>query len=312
MTSTEPAPPDAERRRKGTLFGLGAYGLWGVFPAFWPLVGRAGALELLAHRVLWSFLVSVVLWLILVPRGSLRGMLRPRKLLLLAGAAAVISINWGVFIWAATHGHVVETALGYYINPILSILIGVIFLSERLARVQWVCVGLAAAAVVVLTVGYGRPPWVALVLAVTFALYGLLKKKIDAGAVETLTIESAYLIPLALGYLIFLQATGALTFGRLGLGHSLLLIASGPITALPLLLFAGAATRVPLSTLGLLQYVAPTLQFLLGVAYFGEQMSPSRWVGFGLVWLALMLLTGHILIRTRRNPTVTRESAIRD
>ncbi|HLT62213.1 MAG TPA: EamA family transporter RarD, partial [Microlunatus sp.] len=158
----------------------------------------------------------------------------------------------------------------------------------------------------------GRPPWVALVLAVTFALYGLLKKKIDAGAVETLTIESAYLIPLALGYLIFLQATGALTFGRLGLGHSLLLIASGPITALPLLLFAGAATRVPLSTLGLLQYVAPTLQFLLGVAYFGEQMSPSRWVGFGLVWLALMLLTGHILIRTRRNPTVTRESAIRD
>ncbi|MFC7622948.1 EamA family transporter RarD [Microlunatus sp. GCM10028923] len=288
------------RLRRGTFYGLGAYGLWGLFPAFWPLVGRAGSLELLAHRVFWSFLVSVVLWLIMVPRGSLRPMLDRRKLLLLAAAAAVISVNWGVFIWAATHGHVVETALGYYINPILSILFGVVLLSERLAPIQWVCVGLAAVAVIVLGFDYGRPPWVALVLAVSFALYGLLKKKINAGAVETLTIESAYLVPIALGYLIFLQVTGGLTFGHLGWSHTLLLIASGPITALPLLLFAAAATRVPLSTLGLLQYLAPTLQFLLGVTYFGEQMSVGRWIGFGLVWLALMLLTTYGLLRARR------------
>lgn len=288
------------RLRRGTFYGLGAYGLWGLFPAFWPLVGRAGSLELLAHRVFWSFLVSVVLWLIMVPRGSLRAMLDRRKLLLLAAAAAVISINWGVFIWAATHGHVVETALGYYINPILSILFGVVLLSERLAPVQWVCVGLAAVAVIVLGLDYGRPPWVALVLAVSFAVYGLLKKKLNAGAVETLTIESAYLVPIALGYLIFLQVTGGLTFGHLGWSHTLLLVASGPITALPLLLFAAAATRVPLSTLGLLQYLAPTLQFLLGVTYFGEQMSVGRWIGFGLVWLALMLLTTYGLLRARR------------
>ncbi len=290
------------RLRKGTLYGLGAYGLWGLFPVFWPLVGRADALELLAHRVLWSFLVSVALWLILVPRGSLRGMLVRPKLIMLAGAAVVISVNWGVFIWAATHGHVVETALGYYINPILSILLGVIMLSERLAPVQWASVGLAAVAVLVLTIDYGRPPWVSLVLAVSFALYGFLKKKVNAGAVQTLTIESAYLAPIAVGYLIFLQATGGLTFGHVGWAHTLLLIASGPITALPLLLFAASATRVPLSTLGLLQYLAPTLQFILGVAYFGEQMSVGRWIGFGLVWLALMLLTTHGLLRARRNP----------
>lgn len=292
------------RLRRGTLYGLGAYGLWGLFPAFWPLVGRAGSLELLAHRVLWSFLVSVALWLIMVPRGTLRTMLERRKLIMLAAAAAVISVNWGVFIWAATHGHVVETALGYYINPILSILLGVVLLSERLAPIQWICVGLAAVAVVVLGFDYGRPPWVALVLAVSFALYGLLKKKLNAGAVETLTIESAYLVPIALGYLIFLQVTGGLTFGHLDWGHTLLLIASGPITALPLLLFAAAATRVPLSTLGLLQYAAPTLQFLLGVTYFGEQMSTGRWLGFGLVWLALMLLTTYGLLRAHRRRRV--------
>lgn len=293
------------RLRRGTFYGLGAYALWGLFPAFWPLVARADALELLAHRVFWSFLVSVLLWLILVPRGALRRLTQGRKLILLAAAATVIGINWGVFIWAATHAHVVETALGYYINPILSILIGVIMLGERLASVQWICVGLAAVAVIVLSIDYGRPPWVALVLATTFAGYGLLKKKVNAGAVETLTVESAYLTPIALGYLIFLQVTGTLTFTQLGASHSLLLIASGPITALPLLLFAAAATRVPLSTLGLLQYIAPTLQFLLGVVYFGEQMSTGRWIGFGLVWLALALLTCYGLMRARhRRPSV--------
>ena len=214
---------------------------------------------------------------------------------MLTVAAAVVSVNWGTYIWAVNHGHVVETALGYYINPIFSILVGVIFLRERMQPVQWMCVGLAAAAVVVLTIDYGRLPWIALVLAVSFGLYGVIKKQLNAGAVESLTVESAVLTPLALGYLIFLQTRGQLTFGHLGWAHSLLLAATGLVTVVPLLFFASAATRLPLSTLGLLQYLAPTLQFLLGVLYFRETMSAGRWIGFTLVWLALVILSGFSL-----------------
>jgi chloramphenicol-sensitive protein RarD len=280
-----------DRTRRGILYGIGAYTLWGAVPLFWPLVSRASAPELLAHRVIWSLVICAVLLLTVVPRGWWRRVRRPRTLLLLAGAAAVVSVNWGVYIWAVNHGHVVETSLGYYINPILSILVGVVFLRERLAPLQWVSVGLAAAAVVVLTFEYGQLPWIALTLATSFATYGVIKKQVNGGAVETLTVESAVLTPVALGYLAFLQVTGDLTFGHLGWAHNVLLIASGLVTVIPLLFFAAAATRLPLSTLGLLQYIAPTLQFLLGVFYFGETMSPGRWIGFALVWLALVILT---------------------
>jgi chloramphenicol-sensitive protein RarD len=280
-----------DRTRRGILYGIGAYTLWGAVPLFWPLVSRASAPELLAHRVIWSLVICAVLLLTVVPRGWWRRVRRPRTLLLLAGAAAVVSVNWGVYIWAVNHGHVVETSLGYYINPILSILVGVVFLRERLAPLQWVSVGLAAAAVVVLTFEYGQLPWIALTLATSFATYGVIKKQVNGGAVETLTVESAVLTPVALGYLAFLQVTGDLTFGHLGWAHNVLLIASGLVTVIPLLFFAAAATRLPLSTLGLLQYIAPTLQFLLGVLYFGETMSPGRWIGFALVWLALVILT---------------------
>ena len=292
---------ERDRQRRGIGYGLGAYGLWGAVPLFWPLVARAGSLELLAHRVVWSLVISALLAVVLLPRGWFGRLATARTLLMLGLAAAVVSVNWGVYIWAVNHGHVVETSLGYYINPILSILVGVLLLGERLATIQWVSVGLAALAVVVLTVEHGRLPWISLVLATSFATYGLLKKQINGGAVETLTVESALLTPVALGFLVYLQVQGASTFGTLGWAHSLLLAATGVVTAVPLLFFAAASTRLPLSTLGLLQYLAPTLQFALGVLYFGEQMSTWRWVGFGLVWLALMLMSGHGLHRANAN-----------
>jgi chloramphenicol-sensitive protein RarD len=279
------------RARRGIVYGLAAYGLWGAVPLFWPLVARAGSIELLAHRVVWSLVISLVLLRVAVPRGWWSRVGNPRTLIMLGAAAAVVSVNWGVYIWAVNHGHVVETALGYYINPILSILVGVVALRERLSPVQWVSVGLAAVAVIVLTVDYGTLPWVALALATSFATYGVIKNRLGAGAVDSLAVESAVLAPIALVYLGYLQVTGAGTFVRLGWGHSLLLAATGLITIVPLLFFAAAVTRLPLSTLGLLQYLAPTLQFILGIAYFHEAMSTGRWVGFGLVWLALVLMT---------------------
>jgi len=299
---------DETRYRRGIVYGLAAYALWGAVPLFWPLVKRAGALEILAHRVVWSLVVCVILLLTVVPRGWWSRIGQRRSLIMLAGAATVVSVNWGVYIWAVNHGHVVETSLGYYINPILSILVGVILLRERLAPLQWVSVGLAAVAVVVLTIDYGRLPWIALTLATSFATYGLLKKRVNGGAVETLTVESALLTPVGLGYLIYLQSAGSLTFGHLGWSHSLLLAATGLVTVVPLLFFASATTRLPLSTLGLLQYLAPTLQFLLGVLYFGEAMSPGRWIGFGLVWVALVILTAHGLRRAQLSRRTMRSS----
>ena len=288
------------RERRGVIYGLGAYLLWGLVPLFWPLVARAEAPEILAHRIIWSLLVAGVLLALLRPRRWWRNVRRPRTLGLLALASATVAVNWGVYIWAVNHGHVVEAALGYYINPILSVLLGVVVLAERLEPAQWAAVALAGAAVVVLALNYGRLPWIALTLAVSFACYGLLKKTINLGAVETLTVESALLTPAALVYLVHLQLVGTLTFGHLGAGHSALLAGSGLVTAVPLLLFAAAAVRIPLSTLGLLQYLTPTAQFLLGVFYFGEAMSPARWTGFALVWAALAVLTGHGLARRHR------------
>jgi len=292
---------ERDRERRGIGYGLAAYGLWGVVPLFWPLVARAGSLELLAHRVVWSLVISVVLALVVLPRDWLRRYTTRRTMLMLGLAAGFVSVNWGVYIWAVNHAHVVETSLGYYINPILSILVGVVVLGERMATLQWVSVALAGLAVVVLTVDYGRLPWVSLVLATSFATYGVMKKQVNGGAVETLTIESALLTPIALGYLVYLQTQGGTTFGTLGWAHSLLLVATGVVTAVPLLFFAAATTRLPLSTLGLLQYLAPTLQFLLGILYFGEQMSTGRWVGFALVWLALMIMTADGLRRASRS-----------
>jgi chloramphenicol-sensitive protein RarD len=287
--------------RIGLLNGFAAYGMWGLVPLFWPLLKPAGAAEILAHRMVWS-LAFVAVALLFVRRWAWAGELvrRPRRLALVTVAAAVITVNWGVYIWAVNSGHVVEASLGYFINPLVTIAMGVLILKERLRPVQWVAVATGFAAVVVLTVGYGRPPWISLCLAFSFATYGLVKKKVDLGGVESLAAETAIQFLPALGYLLWLTAHGDSTFVTEGAGHATLLASTGIVTALPLVCFGAAAIRVPLSTLGLLQYLAPVFQFLLGILYFHEAMPLERWAGFALVWLALILLTGDALRSARR------------
>ncbi|MFD8986164.1 EamA family transporter RarD, partial [Streptomyces sp. NPDC059564] len=278
-------------QRTGLLYGFGAYGMWGLVPLFWPLLKPSGAIEILAHRMVWSLAVVGVALLALRRWKWLGELLRqPRKLALTALAATVISVNWGLYIWAVNNGQVVEASLGYFINPLVTIALGVLVLGERLRRAQWAAVGISLAAVLVLAVGYGRPPWISLTLAFSFAAYGLIKKKLGMGGLESLTAETAVLFLPALGYLLWLGAEGQSTFASQGLGHSALLASTGLVTAIPLVCFGAAAIRVPLSTLGLLQYLAPVFQFGLGVLYFHEAMPPERWVGFSLVWVALVLL----------------------
>ncbi|MFI9242306.1 EamA family transporter RarD [Streptomyces sp. NPDC053086] len=299
------ATSDGEHRT-GLLNGFAAYGMWGLVPLFWPLLKPAGALEILAHRMAWS-LVFVAVALLFVRRWAWAGELlrQPRRLALVAVAAGVITVNWGVYIWAVNAGHVVEASLGYFINPLVTIAMGVLLLKERLRRVQWVAVAVGFAAVVVLTVGYGRPPWISLCLAFSFATYGLVKKKVRLGGVESLAAETAIQFLPALGYLLWLTAHGGASFANGGPGHAALLASTGIVTAVPLVCFGAAAIRVPLSTLGLLQYLAPIFQFLLGIVYFHEAMPPERWAGFALVWLALILLTGDALRSARRPERLT-------
>ncbi|MBT2543146.1 EamA family transporter RarD [Streptomyces sp. ISL-44] len=289
-------------QRAGLFYGFGAYGMWGLVPLFWPLLQPSGAIEILAHRMVWSLAVVGLALLALRRWGWIRELLRePRKLGLTTLAASVITVNWGLYIWSVNNGHVVEASLGYFINPLVSIAMGVLVLGERLRRAQWVAVGISFAAVLVLAIGYGRPPWISLVLACSFATYGLIKKKLNMGGLESLTAETAVLFLPALGYLLWLGAQGQSTFTSQGTGHSLLLASTGLVTAIPLVLFGAAAIRVPLSTLGLLQYMAPVFQFGLGVLYFHEAMPPERWAGFSLVWAALALLTWDALRRARRS-----------
>ncbi|GGY04148.1 protein RarD [Streptomyces djakartensis] len=296
--------PKAERRI-GLLNGFAAYGMWGLVPLFWPLLKPSGAVEILAHRMVWS-LVFVGAALLVLRRWAWAGELlrQPRRLGLITIAATVITINWGLYIWAVNSGHVVEASLGYFINPLVTIAMGVLLLKERLRPVQWAAVATGCAAVVVLTVGYGRPPWISLALAFSFATYGLVKKKVNLGGVESLAAETAIQFLPALAYLAWLTAQGGSTFTTEGAGHAALLASAGIVTALPLVCFGAAAIRVPLSTIGLLQYLTPVFQFLLGVLYFHEAMPPERWAGFALVWLALALLTWDALRTARRSVRV--------
>ncbi|NGO42769.1 EamA family transporter RarD [Streptomyces sp. YC419] len=296
-------------RRIGLLNGFAAYGMWGLVPLFWPLLEPAGAVEILAHRMVWS-LGFVAIALLVIRRWAWAGELlrQPRRLGLIAIAATVITINWGVYIWAVNTGHVVEASLGYFINPLVTIAMGVLLLKERLRPAQWAAVGIGFAAVLVLTIGYGQPPWISLCLAFSFATYGLVKKKVNLGGLESLAAETAIQFLPALGYLLWLAGQGDMAFGAEGAGHAALLAATGVVTAAPLVCFGAAAIRVPLSTLGLLQYLAPVLQFLLGVLYFREAMPAERWAGFALVWAALSLLTWDAL-RTSRRARLTLQAA---
>ncbi|MFJ5221314.1 EamA family transporter RarD [Streptomyces sp. NPDC088400] len=295
-------------QRAGLFYGIAAYGMWGLVPLFWPLLEPAGAMEILAHRMVWS-LALVVIWLLALRRwGWIRELIRqPRKLGLIAVAAVVITINWGFYIWAVNTGRVVEASLGYFINPLVTIAMGVLLLKERLRAAQWAAVLIGLGAVLVLAVGYGRPPWISLILAFSFATYGLVKKKINIGGLESLAAETAILFLPALGFLVWLSASGSATIGTQGAGHVALLASTGLVTAIPLVCFGAAAIRVRLSTLGLLQYLAPVFQFLLGILYFHEEMPPQRWAGFSLVWLALSILTWDALRTARR----TKSQALR-
>jgi chloramphenicol-sensitive protein RarD len=297
-------------RRPGLAFGLGAYALWGLFPLYFPLLEPAGGLEIVAHRVVWS-LVFIGL-LLTVVRGWARvraAVVNRRAMLILVGAALLISGNWLIFVYGVNSGQVVETSLGYFINPLVSVLLGVVVLGERLRPAQWAAVAVAAAGVTVLTIDYGRPPWIALSLAATFGLYGLLKKLVRVDAAPGLFLETALVVVPALVVLAVLHAQGDAAGGNSGTGHLLLLIGSGVATAVPLLLFAAATSRIPLSTVGLLQYLTPSMQLAIGIFVYSEPMPPLRLVGFAVVWVALAVFTvdslraAHVS-RRRETPAV--------
>jgi chloramphenicol-sensitive protein RarD len=275
----------------GLLYGLSAYLLWGLFPLFWPLLEPANPLEILACRIVFCFVVVAVLLAVRRELGGIRRLERGTVLRLCAAGIA-IAVNWGVYIWGVNNGHVIETSLGYFINPLVTIGLGVVILHERLRVVQWTAVGLGVVAVAVLSFDYGRPPWIALILACSFATYGFLKKGVHATPPEGLLIEGAVTSVPALVLLAALALAGQATFvGHAAtIGHVVLLISAGPVTAVPLLFFAGAATRLPLSTMGLLQYVTPVMQFAIGVLILRETTSFALLCGFALVWIALAIL----------------------
>jgi chloramphenicol-sensitive protein RarD len=288
-------------RRNGLLYGTAAYVLWGVFPLYFPLLEPAGTIEILAERMAWSLIVMLLVLRLGPGFAGVRAVLCDRRQLgLLALAAFFITFNWGTYIYGVNSKHVVETSLGYFINPLLTILLGVLVLGERLRRAQWTAVGIGALAVLVIAVDYGRPPWIALVLAFSFGMYGFCKKQANAGAVDSLTVETGVQFVPALIAIAVIGAQGDLVFGTRA-PTSLLLAGLGIVTVVPLLFFAASTRRLPLSVLGLLQYLAPVLQFAVGVGIRHEKLPPAELAGFCLVWVALIVLTVDGL-RTQRAP----------
>lgn len=283
---------DAQARtRAGLMLGVGAYLSWGVMPLYFRLIARVPAAEIVAHRVVWSLLFLAALIAVRRSWGPVWAALERRSLTILIATALLIAVNWLIFTWAVTHGHVLAASLGYYLNPLVNILLGVILLKERLSRAQIAATALAAAGVAVLAFGAGAGIglWISLSLAASFALYGFLRKIAPAGALEGLFVETALMAPLALAWIIAMQATGVAGFTAFGHGVTALVALGGAVTAIPLLLFTGAARRLPYSTLGFLQYIAPTLQFAIGV-FYGEPLTISHYICFGAIWTALALV----------------------
>ena len=294
-------PASDDERRKGTLAGVAAYSLWGLFPLVFHLLRSVSPGEVLIHRIVWSFVVVVGLLVARRERHWLRAVRAlPGALPRLTLAALLIATNWLVYIWAVNNDHVVEAALGYYINPLITVALGVVVLGEHLRRPQLVALAFGAAAVVVLSVAYGQVPWISLVLACSFGGYGFLKKAVPVGTVTSLAVETLVLLPAALAGLVVLLATGDAAFLHGSVGRDILLVGLGVVTAVPLLLFGTAARRIPLSLLGLLQYLTPTLQLMCGVLVFHEPMPPARLAGFVLVWVALAVLGADALGERRR------------
>lgn len=303
MIGRGPAPAHHPERRLGTLAGLAAYSLWGIFPLVFNLLDSVAPGEILIHRIVWSFVVVLVLLAVRRERHWFRAVRSlPGALARLSLAAALIATNWLVYIWAVTNDHVVEAALGYYINPLITVALGVVVLREQLSRPQAIALGFGLTAVLVLTLGYGQVPWISLALACSFGGYGFMKKSVPVGAVTSLAVETMVLVPVALAALIALQVRGDAAFLHGSAGRDALLVGLGVVTAVPLLLFGTAARRIPLSVLGLLQYVTPTLQLLLGLVVFHEPMPVERLIGFVLVWIALGVLAADALAARRRAP----------
>ncbi|MHB1738804.1 MAG: EamA family transporter RarD [Actinomycetes bacterium] len=296
-------------QRRGLVYAVTAYLIWGLFPLYWPLLEPAGALEILADRFVWSLVVLAIILLATRHVSWIPGMLADRRRLgLLMGAAVLITINWGTYIYGVNSNQVVQTSLGYFINPLVTVVLAAIVLHERLTRTQWAAVGLAGIAVVVLTVGYGTIPVLALVLAFSFGGYGLAKKVAQVAAVPSLTVETTTMLLPALVYAVVIQVDGRGTFGH-GVGHTALLMGAGLVTVVPLLAFAGAATRIPLATIGVLQYLTPTIQLLIGLFVDHEPFPASHLVGFALVWLALAVFSvdGVRRSRTTHRPALSPE-----
>jgi len=280
----------AKVRSLGLVFGVSAYTLWGLFPIYWPLLEPANPLEIVSHRAVWTLVFCfIILWLTKTLKSTLALLKRPKIVAGLFLGSILISINWIIYIYAATSGHVVEASLGYYINPIVVIATGVLILKEKLRPLQWVSVGVATLGVAVLTLDYGRLPWIALGLAFSWGGYGLVKKQLGLGALEGLSIETLISSGAYLAYLIWLGNQGEGQFG-VSWKITLLFIGGGAVTAIPLLLFNGATNRLPLTLIGLLQYITPTIQFSIGVWYFNEDMPAARWIGFVIIWIALVAL----------------------
>ncbi|CAN2175808.1 RarD Predicted permeases [Candidatus Nanopelagicaceae bacterium] len=287
------------KNKLGLLFGISAYSLWGAFPLYWPLLEPANSLEIVSHRAVWTLVFCfIVLAATKALKSTLATLKRPKIAAKLFLTSLLISINWLVYIWATNNGHVVEASLGYYINPLIIIGFGVILLKEKMRPLQWAAVTIATIGVLVLTIDYGRLPWIALTLAVSWGSYGLIKKQLGLGALEGLAIETFISAFFYLGYLIYIGNQGTGQFGQ-HWGLTLLLMSAGAITAIPLLLFNGSATRLPFTTIGLLQYITPTLQFSVGVWIRHEEMPTARWVGFLIIWVSLTTLAFD-LVRSGR------------
>jgi chloramphenicol-sensitive protein RarD len=287
--------------KNGILSAIGAYTLWGLLPLYWKSIQAVPALEVLCHRTVWSLLFIVLLlawkkrwqWLQQVRKS-------PLTIVTFLATAFLLGVNWFIYIWAVNAGHIVDASLGYFINPLISVFLGMLFLGERMRRWQWVAIGVAASGVIFLTAGYRAFPWIALTLAITFGFYGLLRKTASLEATEGLALETAVLSIPAIGYLTYLELVGTASFGHAGTATSALLAFTGIVTAIPLLLFNYAARRITLATVGILQYIAPTLQFLLGVLVYGEEFAETRVIGFSVIWIALLIYSLEGFVEGRR------------
>jgi chloramphenicol-sensitive protein RarD len=290
---------DRSEKSLGLIFGLAAYVLWGLFPLYWPLLKPASAYEIVAHRAVWTLVFClIVLSFHKKLKHTVAQLKKPKIFFGLLATSALISVNWIVYIWATNNGHVVEASLGYYINPLVIIAFGVLLLKEKMRIGQWIAVGIATTGVAVLTIDYGRLPWVALALALSWGSYGVIKKMLGLGALEGLAIETMLsLIPYGI-YLLILEKNGTGYFGH-NAGLTILLVSAGAITAIPLLLFNGSTTRLPYTIIGLLQYITPTIQFSIGVWVRHEDMPAARWIGFVIIWCALIALAIDLLRSSR-------------